>query len=210
MILVHGSPTLNTLYWTEDRPESFNLKMARNAGAKAGDGSVDTNREYPRMHRFRSAIPTLFLTLLLLGCGADSAMELDPEAAQDGQIPPPSDVEGPPSHAESSESGLAWVVLERGDGETFPTPSDMVRVHYTGWQTDGTMFDSSVMRGGPAEFPAGNLIQGWVEGLQLMSEGEIRRFWIPAELAYGDPPERPGAPGGMLVFDVQLIEVLGG
>jgi FKBP-type peptidyl-prolyl cis-trans isomerase len=65
-----------------------------------------------------------------------------------------------------------------------------------------------VLRGEPAVFPTGGLIAGWVEGLQLMTEGEIRRFWIPSDLAYGDPPRREGAPGGMLVFDVQLIEIL--
>lgn len=84
----------------------------------------------------------------------------------------------------------------------------MVRVHYTGWQTNGEMFDSSVAGGEPATFQAGRLIPGWVEALQLMSQGEQRRLWIPSELAYGDPASRPGAPAGMLVFDVHLIEVL--
>ena len=157
-----------------------------------------------------AVVLSVMLLALLPGCDAPQGMELDREAAVDGMIPPPPDVEGPPANAQTSDSGLAWIVLEAGDGERSPTPNDMVRVHYTGWQTDGTMFDSSVTRGEPAEFPAGQLIPGWVEGLQLMTEGEIRRFWIPADLAYGDPPQRPGAPGGMLVFDVQLVEVLGG
>jgi len=152
-------------------------------------------------------LPLFLLAAVLSACGDGPQTEIDPEA--DGTIPAPPSVEGPPQEAERSESGLAWIVLEPGDGETFPTPTDMVRVHYTGWQTDGTMFDSSVARGQPAEFPVGGVIQGWVEGLQLMSEGEQRRFWIPSELAYGDPASRPGAPAGMLVFDVHLIEVLG-
>ncbi|CAN5725828.1 hypothetical protein BH23GEM11_BH23GEM11_04270 [soil metagenome] len=145
---------------------------------------------------------------LLAACDRTTSMELDPDAAVDGQIRAPSSVEAPPSHAERSPSGLAWVVLEPGDGQRSPVPTDMVRVHYTGWQTSGEMFDSSVVGGEPAVFPAGGLIAGWVEGLQLMTEGEERRFWIPAELAYGDPASRPGAPAGMLVFDVKLIEVL--
>ena len=161
------------------------------------------------MHRI-CALALLAGIGLLAACGDVPGMELDADAAVDGEIPPPPNVETPPANAETSESGLAWLVLEPGDGERSPTPADMVRVHYTGWQTDGTMFDSSVARGEPSEFPAGGLIPGWVEGLQLMTEGEIRRFWIPADLAYGDPPARPGAPGGMLVFDVQLIEVIGG
>jgi len=145
---------------------------------------------------------------LLAACDRTTSMELDPDAAVDGQIRAPSSVEGPPSRAERSPSGLAWVVLEPGDGQRSPVPTDMVRVHYTGWQTNGEMFDSSVVRGEPAVFPAGGLIAGWVEGLQLMTEGEERRFWIPADLAYGDPASRPGAPAGMLVFDVKLIEIL--
>ncbi len=149
------------------------------------------------------------LALPLVACGP-GGMELDPEAAVDGVIPSPRNVDAPPARAEQSASGLAWLVLEPGDGQRTPTPADMVRVHYTGWQTDGTMFDSSVVRGEPAVFPAGGLISGWVEGLQLMTEGEIRRFWIPADLAYGDPASRPGAPAGMLVFDVQLIQILTG
>lgn len=150
------------------------------------------------------------MVLLGVGCGDSRGMELDPEAAVDGIIPPPPNVEAPPAGAQRSESGLAWVVLEAGEGERRPGAQDMVRAHYTGWQTDGTMFDSSVARGEPADFPVGALIPGWIEGLQLMTEGEARRFWIPAELAYGDPVSRPGAPEGMLVFDVKLIEILTG
>jgi peptidylprolyl isomerase len=160
------------------------------------------------MKTVRLPLSLLVLPALLVGCDSPG-MELDPGAAVDGQIPPPPNVEAPPANAERSESGLAWIVLQQGDGETFPTPQDMVQVHYTGWQTDGTMFDSSVERGEPNVFPAGGLIRGWVEGLQLMSVGEQRRFWIPADLAYGDEPMQPGAPAGMLVFDVYLMDVMG-
>ena len=68
------------------------------------------------------------------------------------------------------------------------------------------MFDSSVTRGQPARFGVGNVIKGWTEGLQLMTKGEKARFWIPGNLAYGDKPTRPGAPAGMLVFDIELID----
>lgn len=176
-------------------------------GKKAMDGPT---ADRINVRRLWALLLLAGIPLMALGCGdVAPGMELDPDAAVDGQIPPPPNVEAPPANVETSESGLAWLVLEPGDGETSPTPEDMVRVHYTGWQTDGSMFDSSVMRGEPSEFPAGGLIPGWVEGLQLMTEGEVRRFWIPADLAYGDPASRPGAPAGMLVFDVQLIEVLG-
>ena len=79
-------------------------------------------------------------------------------------------------------------------------------VHYSGWTTDGKMFDSSVARGEPTSFPLNRVIAGWTEGLQLMEAGEKTRFWIPGKLAYGDKP-RGGAPGGTLVFDVELLEV---
>jgi len=77
-------------------------------------------------------------------------------------------------------------------------------VHYSGWTTDGKGFDSSVARGQPATFPLDRVISGWTEGLQLMVEGEERRFWIPVELAYQG---RPGKPAGMLVFDVELLKI---
>jgi hypothetical protein len=79
-----------------------------------------------------------------------------------------------------------------------------VKVHYTGWTTDGKMFDSSVTRGQPITFPLDSVIPGWTDGLQVMVVGEKTRFWIPEELAYKG---KPGRPQGMLVFDVELIEI---
>ena len=77
-----------------------------------------------------------------------------------------------------------------------------VTVHYTGWTTDGKMFDSSVARGKPATFPLTGVIRGWTQGLQLMVVGEKRRFWIPQKLAY-----QGRDPKGMLVFEVELISL---
>ena len=76
-------------------------------------------------------------------------------------------------------------------------------MHYTGWTTDGKMFDSSVTRGEPSTFPLNQVIKGWTEGVQLMAEGEKTRFWIPEKLAYGGKT----APYGMLVFDIELIKI---
>jgi len=120
--------------------------------------------------------------------------------------PVPEDVKAPPASAKKTKSGLAYRVLEKGKGTRHPKATDRVVVHYTGWTTDGKMFDSSVMRGEPAIFTLNQVIPGWTEGVQLMVEGEKRRFWIPANLAYGENP-RPGAPAGMLVFDIELIEI---
>ncbi|MBX2811908.1 MAG: FKBP-type peptidyl-prolyl cis-trans isomerase [Myxococcales bacterium] len=121
-----------------------------------------------------------------------------------GQIAAPADVAEPPADAQKTESGLAFKVLQKGTGDKHPSAQDTVEVHYTGWTTDGKMFDSSIKRGRPAKFPLNRVIKGWTEGLQLMVEGERTRLWIPEELAYKG---RPGRPAGMLVFDVELLKV---
>ena len=107
----------------------------------------------------------------------------------------------------TTTSGLQYEVLVDGDGAT-PGPTDLATVHYTGTLTDGTVFDSSVARGEPAEFPVNRLIRGWTEALQLMQVGDKWMLYIPPELAYGDR----GAgdligPGETLVFEVELLGV---
>lgn len=105
-----------------------------------------------------------------------------------------------------TESGLQYLVVKEGTGKK-PGPNDVVTVHYTGRLIDGTVFDSSVDRGEPATFAVGQVIAGWVEGLQLMSEGAAYRLFIPSELAYGEHGTGPIQPNSALVFDVQLIKV---
>lgn len=119
-------------------------------------------------------------------------------------IPAPADVAAAPADAKKTESGLAYKILSSKDGTEKPGPTSKVEVHYTGWTTDGKMFDSSVKRGKTAKFPLNGVIAGWTEGLQLMAVGDKARFWIPEELAYKG---RPGAPAGMLVFDVELVDI---
>jgi FKBP-type peptidyl-prolyl cis-trans isomerase len=118
----------------------------------------------------------------------------------------PTDVKAAPKTATKTPSGLSYRVLQKGTGKVHPLPTNRVTVHYTGWTTDGKMFDSSVTRGQPTTFGLNQVIKGWTEGVQLMVVGEKTRFWIPAELAYGTNP-RPGAPSGMLVFDIELINI---
>src|SRR3954451_7158315 len=117
-------------------------------------------------------------------------------------IPAPPDVAAPPADALTTPSGLVTRVQTAGTGTRHPQPNSRVRVHYTGWTTDGKMFDSSVARNEPITFGLNQVISGWTEGVQLMVEGEKRRLWIPEKLAYRG---QPGAPKGMLVFDVELI-----
>jgi peptidylprolyl isomerase len=121
-------------------------------------------------------------------------------------LPAPPDVAKPPADAQTTSSGLASKVLTPGKGKVHPTATSRVLVHYTGWTTDGKMFDRSVQRGEPIAFPLNGVIKGWTEGVQLMVVGEKRRFWIPGALAY-DNSTRAGAPKGMLVFDVELLEI---
>jgi FKBP-type peptidyl-prolyl cis-trans isomerase len=116
----------------------------------------------------------------------------------------PADVAAPPADAQHSASGLAWKVLKAGTGTLHPKKDSIVRVHYAGWTTDGKMVDSSYAKGTPASFGLTNVIPGWTEGLQLMTVGESRRFWIAKGLAYRGAP---GKPEGMLVFDIDLIEI---
>jgi FKBP-type peptidyl-prolyl cis-trans isomerase len=137
----------------------------------------------------RSTVSALLVLLLATGCGRPA-------------IPPPPDVAAPPADSIRTPSGLSTKVLEKGSGGRYPRATDTVVVHYTGWTTDGKMFDSSVARGEPAEFRLNQVIQGWTEGVQMMVTGEKRRLWIPQELAY-----KGREPKGMLVFDVELVEI---
>ena len=106
---------------------------------------------------------------------------------------------------EGKTSQLQYQVITNGTGAV-PGPNDTVSVHYRGTLIDGTEFDSSYKRNQPTSFPVGGVIKGWTEGVQLMVPGEKRRFWIPADLAYGENPGA-GRPGGLLVFDIELIKI---
>jgi FKBP-type peptidyl-prolyl cis-trans isomerase len=107
----------------------------------------------------------------------------------------------------SMPSGLQHEVVQEGGGRA-PSASDTVTVHYAGWLTDGTPFDSSYKRGETASFPLNRVIPGWTEGLQLMKEGGTSKFVIPPELAYGARGAPPViGPNATLVFQVELIKV---
>lgn len=144
-----------------------------------------------RMHK----VPAALASLLVLALSAAAA------AQAPRTIPAPPEVAAPPANATKTASGLATRVLKSGTGKTHPGRTDLVTVHYTGWTTDGKMFDSSVARGEPATFPLDRVIAGWTEGVQLMVAGETRRLWIPEALAYKGQRD----PRGMLVFDVELL-----
>jgi len=157
-----------------------------------------------RTRRIHSLFPTLLLAVSLPLAAAPPAAAAAPKST----IPAPAapaDVAAPPADAQVTASGLASKVLKPGTGTDHPVPTDKVKVHYSGWTTDGKLFDSSVSRGRPAVFPLNRVIAGWTEGVSLMVVGEKRRLWIPAKLAYEGHPDKPQ---GMLVFDVELLDIV--
>ena len=128
-------------------------------------------------------------------------------ACSDGRDPDaPPDVAAVPADAQRSASGLAWKVLEPGKGTRHPRPNSEVTVHYAGWTTDGRQFDSSRKTGQPATFTLDGVIRGWTQGVQMMVEGEKRRFWIPPDLGYGPCPAGE-KPCGLLVVDIELVRI---
>ncbi len=157
---------------------------------------------------------TSSLLVLALGLGLGPAVTLANKVAPAAKpalpdVPAPPDVAKAPADGEKTASGLVSKVLQKGTGSQHPKAGDAVEVNYAGWMTDGKLFDTSQKKGTTAKFPLDLLIKGWQEGLKLMVVGEKRRMWIPAELAYGDTPRRPGGPHGLLVFDVELVSIPG-
>jgi FKBP-type peptidyl-prolyl cis-trans isomerase len=120
---------------------------------------------------------------------------------------PPDDLTEPPSDAVKTESRLMYKVLFAGQGRVRPGPQDLVKLHYTGWTSEGVVFDSTLQRGRPSVREVSKLIPGWQEAVQLMVKGQRNRLWIPSYLAYGSRPTVPGAPAGMLCIDVELIDI---
>lgn len=160
-------------------------------------------------------IVTLFFTLIIYSCSSDLPLDvvITEEAATDykKQGEDFMKLNKKKSRVITTSSGLQYEVLNKTEGPK-PGPTTKVKVHYHGTTPDGDVFDSSVDRNQPSEFGLNQVIRGWTEGLQLMSEGSKYRFYIPQELAYG----ANGKPGSIikpfmpLVFDVELLEILDG
>ena len=106
-----------------------------------------------------------------------------------------------------TDSGLQYQVLKSGEGTEHPSTTSKVSVHYHGTLLDGTMFDSSVVRGKPLSFGLNQVIKGWTEGVQLMTVGDKFKFFIPANLGYGNSATGKIAPGSLLIFEVELLAI---
>ena len=119
----------------------------------------------------------------------------------------PADLHAPPKTAVRSPSGLALLVLKKGSGSHHPSTTSQVTLHYSGWTSDGKLFESTVMGGHPALYLVGSTLPGWQEALVQMVVGEKIRLWIPAALAYGEKPVNNMSPAGDLVYDIELLAV---
>ncbi len=104
-------------------------------------------------------------------------------------------------------SGLQYQVLQQGEGTEHPSASSKVKVHYHGSLLDGSVFDSSVDRGEPISFGLNQVISGWTEGVQLMVAGDKYKFFTPSQLGYGNRAAGKIAPGSLLIFEVELLEI---
>jgi FKBP-type peptidyl-prolyl cis-trans isomerase len=142
------------------------------------------------------------------------AQELGEQPAPNGPCPERTEqhvLENPRAAVRRTALGLAYCMLEEGPpGNTVPESTDTVKVNYSGWTEEGELFDSSIDRGTPADFPLNAVIRGWGEGLRLMTPGDKARFWIPGNLGYGrreagQPAGSP--PKGTLIFDVELVSI---
>src|SRR5690606_17063819 len=215
------------------RTTGFRDARAREAALRgAGSLSASAQREgaaegmaRPRgesyFHRMTRSCCLLFIVLAACGgSGSSRATETArpaseapaepsvdaPCTAWDPEADPliaPADVAAPPATARRGWAELRFCILREGTGPR-PTREDTVPVHYTGWTTDGRMFDSSHTRGEPSALEVSGVIAGWQRSLPYMRVGEVRRLWIPEALAYRG---QAGAPAGMLVFDVELVDI---
>jgi peptidylprolyl isomerase len=136
-------------------------------------------------------------TVVLLVASMASAQRLP-------DVPAPPDVATPPSDAIKSPSGLVSRIVRPGTGTETPQETDFVTVHYTGWTSEGRLFDSSYARSMPSLFALNRVMAGWRECVLMMTVGETRRCWVPQDLAFKG---QPGRPAGTVVFDIELLDV---
>jgi peptidylprolyl isomerase len=137
---------------------------------------------------------------------ADLTIDLQLIRVLKAPLPPP-DLKTPPRTATRTPSGVAILVLKQGAGTKHPTRSDWVTLDYSGWTTDGKLFETTIMSGHPGDFLLSTTLPGWRDALSEMVTGEKARVWIPAALAYGNRPSETMVPAGDLVYEIELLAV---
>jgi FKBP-type peptidyl-prolyl cis-trans isomerase len=125
-------------------------------------------------------------------------------AQQLPDIPAPADVAAPPVEAVKTLSGLASRIVTPGTGTEKPQETDFVTAHYSGWTSEGRLFDSSHARSMPSMFALNRVMAGWRECVLMMTVGETRRCWVPQDLAFNG---QAGRPTGLVVFDIELLDI---
>jgi peptidylprolyl isomerase len=121
--------------------------------------------------------------------------------------PTPADLKQPPATAVRTPSGLAYQILKSGTGTTHPSARSTVTVHFSAWQNDGRMFESTVLANHPAQLSLATAPEGWRQALSSMVAGEKTRFWVPASLAFGEKPANRFNPPGDLLYEIELLSV---
>lgn len=162
--------------------------------AVGGEAPHNLDAIGPQLDAFMRAKETQYMAQVRAQTDAQSTAMLTDAAKQPG--------------AQVLPSGVVYNVVQPGTGD-FPKPTDQVTVHYTGRLPDGTVFDSSIERGQPAQFALNEVVEGWQEGIQKINKGGKLKLHIPAAKAYGDnpPPNSPIPPGAALAFDVELLDI---
>jgi peptidylprolyl isomerase len=211
-----------------DKPNAWDRVALHYTGWTSDGAMRESAQEKPAVFAVAQVMPGWREALLLMAAGdrmrlwlprALAQQEHSPEPTSDMVYdltlvaverlpePPraPTPLAVPPKDAVTTKDGLAYRLRAQGAGGAKPTLNDRVVMTYSAWTTDGELFDSSTFRGKPTSLPVRGLIPGWAEGLQLMAAGDKATFWIPEMLAYGG---RDGAPRGMLVYEVELHDIV--
>ena len=147
----------------------------------------------------RSLLLSLPLLMMAAGVRAQAPATPPPDILPASELAVPTD-------GDKSSTGLVSKLVRRGNSSEKPGPADIVTVHYTGWSSDGRLFDSSVVRGPASTFPLDKVMAGWRECVQLMTIGETRRCWVPENLAYKG---QAGRPKGTVLFEIELLDTRG-
>jgi len=121
--------------------------------------------------------------------------------------PTPADLARPPHEAQKLRSGVVMQILKPGSGEIHPSETSWLMLDYTGWTSDGTLFESTILADHPRLIQFGMALPGWQEALAAMVPGEKVRLWVPAMLAYGEHPQSKAMPAGSLVYDLEILEI---